>query len=55
MEIAKYKILPPAITKAMLKSFITDLGGINIRYSGKLRTFFYADSTGKEEKWKVSK
>lgn len=55
METAKYKMKPPATTKAMIKDFIADLGGTNVRYSGKLRTFFYTDSNGKEEKWEVSK
>ena len=41
METAKYKTIPPIITKAMIVEKLKEQGCTNISYSGKNERFYY--------------
>lgn len=49
METAKYKIIPPRITKAHIREYLKDEGCTDIRYSGKSGMFFYTDKSGTKQ------
>jgi len=53
METAKYKILPPAFSKRMIREQLKKAGFTNIRYSGKTKTFYFLDEKGEECKRKL--
>ena len=48
MEQAKYKILSPAITKAMIIEHLKSEGCTHIHYAGKNERFHYYDKEGEK-------
>ena len=46
MEAAKYKTVPPTITKAMITDKLREQGCTHISYSGKNERFYYHEKDG---------